>query len=105
MGRKPIEFQPLNFDGSEVGSQRLLGLDAEEVLRVLPQVVTGQEEGKDSLLSVNYSGLVPVLITAIQELTARVVELEGGLSAEEEAAKRATPGLPRPTLEKGRREQ
>jgi hypothetical protein len=53
-----------------------VGVIAQEMLEVLPQVVQ-QGIGDDDTLSVAYGNLVGVLIEAIKELTARVAELEG----------------------------
>ena len=60
-----------------------LGLIAQEVLEVVPEVVTG-EAGSDRYLGMNYAELVPVLIKAVQEqqeqledLRSRIRELEG----------------------------
>jgi hypothetical protein len=50
-----------------------LGVIAQEVQSVLPEVVTERETG---YLAVDYVKLVPVLIEAIKELSARVKELE-----------------------------
>ena len=50
-----------------------LGVIAQEVQSVLPEVVTERETG---YLAVDYIKLVPVLIEAIKELSAKVKELE-----------------------------
>jgi uncharacterized coiled-coil protein SlyX len=50
-----------------------LGVIAQEVQSVLPEVVTERETG---YLAVDYVKLVPVLIEAIKELSAKVKELE-----------------------------
>ena len=50
-----------------------LGVIAQEVQSVLPEVVTERETG---YLAVDYVKLVPVLIQAIKELSAKVKELE-----------------------------
>lgn len=51
-----------------------IGLVAQEVLQVIPEVVsTPEEEGQ--LYGLNYSALIPVLIKAIQELNAKVEAL------------------------------
>ena len=66
---RPITFNWI--DHREQGTQ--LGLIAEEVYSVVPEAVAlkdGQAE------AVSYTKLVPVLIKAIQELTAKVEELE-----------------------------
>ena len=50
-----------------------IGVLAQEVQAVFPELVT---EGGDGILSVNYQGLVPVLINAINEQDARIAALE-----------------------------
>ena len=51
------------------------GVIAQEILEVLPEVVTTRDNG---YLAVNYEKLVPLLIEAIKELKAEVEELKGG---------------------------
>ena len=50
-----------------------IGVLAQEVQAVFPELVT---EGADGILSVNYQGLVPVLINAINEQDAKIAALE-----------------------------
>ena len=50
-----------------------IGVLAQEVQAVFPELVT---EGADGTLSVNYQGLVPVLINAINEQDAKIAALE-----------------------------
>jgi len=52
--------------------EKSVGVIAQEVEEILPELVKGEEGDK----SVNYSGLVGVLIEAVKELSARVEELE-----------------------------
>ena len=49
------------------------GLIAQELKEVYPDLV---DEGADGFLSVNYIEIIPLLIKAVQELTAKVDELE-----------------------------
>jgi hypothetical protein len=48
---------------------------AHELEEVLPQAVTGEKDAEE-MQSVDYSKLVPILLKSIQELEARVQELE-----------------------------
>ncbi|MBK8702130.1 MAG: tail fiber domain-containing protein [Saprospiraceae bacterium] len=50
-----------------------IGLLAQELQKVYPQLVKENDRGD---LSVNYSGMVPVLLEAIKELQQRVAQLE-----------------------------
>ena len=50
-----------------------IGVLAQEVQAVFPELVT---EGADGILSVNYQGLVPVLINAINEQEVKIAALE-----------------------------
>ena len=52
--------------------EKSVGVIAQEVEAILPELVRGEEGNK----SVNYSGLVGVLVEAVKELSARVEELE-----------------------------
>ena len=63
-----------DFKFKETGV-RMDGVLAHELQEVLPYAVTGEKDGK-KLQGVDYSKIVPVLVKAIQELTARVAELE-----------------------------
>ena len=52
-----------------------LGLIAQDVIKVLPEVVDINDD-EDKTLGVKYTELVPVLIAAVQELSAKVSALE-----------------------------
>jgi len=57
------------------------GLIAQELKEVVPAAVTGEENDVDAggdmiPMSVSYTSLVPALIKAVQELSAKVAELE-----------------------------
>jgi hypothetical protein len=54
---------------------RSYGVIAHELQSVINYAVTGVKDGKE-MQGVDYSKIVPVLVKAIQELTARVAELE-----------------------------
>ena len=55
--------------------QRDYGFIAHELEKTLPNVVTGEKDG-EKMQGVDYSKLTPILLKAIQELEARVKELE-----------------------------
>lgn len=52
---------------------RTAGVIAQEVEKILPEAVTMNDEGKRQ---VNYNGLIALLVNSVNELTARVKELE-----------------------------
>lgn len=60
------------------GTQRHVGVSAQEVQSVLPEVVVPAPID-EQYMTVKYEKLVPLLIEAIKELSARVKELEGML--------------------------
>jgi hypothetical protein len=58
-------------------NKKYIGLIAQEVLEVLPEVVSGSEDTK---YSVGYGEIVSVLIEAIKELNAKVEDLQNQLA-------------------------
>ena len=52
-----------------------IGLIAHEVQEVIPELVNGEKDG-ETMQSINYTGLIPILIKEIQDLKARVKQLE-----------------------------
>lgn len=62
------EFQTKNFDNNEQ-----IGLMAQEVMEVFPQLV---KEDKTGYLAVNYQGMIPVLLEAIKEQQKSIDELK-----------------------------
>ncbi len=67
-----IEGKTYSFKKDEEHTPKI-GVLAQEVQGVFPELVT---EGADGILSVNYQGLVPVLINAINEQDAKIAALE-----------------------------
>jgi hypothetical protein len=67
------QLRGVNFNWIK-NNEKDVGLIAEEVNTVIPEVVGKDSEGNPS--SVDYSKLVAVLINAVKELTARVETLE-----------------------------
>jgi len=66
-----MEFE---FVDRESPSEKMLGLIAQEVESVFPAMVT---DGTKEAMAIKQSVLIPMLITAVQELTTRVAALEG----------------------------
>jgi hypothetical protein len=54
---------------------RMYGVVAHELQQIIPYAVTGEKDGKD-MQGVDYSKLVPILVKSIQELEARIKQLE-----------------------------
>jgi hypothetical protein len=77
-----------NLKGAVKPGKEEVGLIAQEVQEVLPDAVkenlSGRSAGKgsdtESYLTVNYDRIVPFLIQAIQELTAKVASLESQIN-------------------------
>ena len=68
------QIQVYDFKWKE-SDNRMYGVVAHELQEVIPQAVVGNKD-EEKLQAVDYSKLVPVLIKSIQELEARVKELE-----------------------------
>ena len=67
---------------ADTTKSRRLGLVAQEVAKVLPEVVieAHPEDDKDSILSVDYGNITALLIEAIKELKSEVDDLKTQLS-------------------------
>jgi hypothetical protein len=78
-----LALKPRRFDWKEGKGKDVrddMGFIAQEVETVLPELVGGWKAGEgepDDLKSIKAGDLIPVLVKAIQELTARVAQLEG----------------------------
>jgi predicted nucleic acid-binding Zn-ribbon protein len=71
---KQLQVKNFNFIGDNL---KQIGLIAQEVEQIFPGLVENTEAPDgDEIKSVKYSVLVPILIKAIQELEARVAQLE-----------------------------
>ena len=64
------------------GDKREIGLIAQEVAEVVPEVVSKMSKDSDTL-GVAYTQLVPVLVEAVKELSAKVESLEAQLMSKE----------------------
>jgi hypothetical protein len=72
----PIFF---NYKVDEEGTQRRLGFKAQEIAQIIPEAVS-EESGEDKYLSVASAEFTPVLVKAIQELSAKVDSLQAELN-------------------------
>jgi len=74
-GSKIDAIQVRQFDWKADGSHQDYGMVAQELLQVEPRAVA-QPEDSESMMGVDYSVLVPMLIKEIQSLRNRVAQLE-----------------------------
>ena len=70
----PKDIQPTLMEKQTLAKQHY-GLDADQLKEVFPDLVYENEDGTKSI---NYVEMVPILIQAIKELSAKVEALEGG---------------------------
>jgi hypothetical protein len=71
-----LELNPVFFTWKDKSdSKRHIGLIAQEVILLLPEVVDTSDD-ENNTMGINYSGLVPVLIKAIQEQQMQIDELQ-----------------------------
>ena len=80
---KTRRLEGVTFEWKESGKPDI-GLIAEDVAKVIPEVVAMEENGVDAR-SVDYARLVAVLIESIKVLDSRVSELEARLQASKSA--------------------
>lgn len=82
------QLTPVTFkwkDGSEDGSD-VYGLIAHEVQQVLPYVVVGEkdavrDDGSPKYQQMDYTKLIPLLLAGVQDLTAKVLQLEAEIES------------------------
>lgn len=82
--REVLQLRPVTFnwkDKPETGRQ--LGLIAQEVEIVLPELVTTEKDAEQTK-GLNYIGLVPVTIKAIQQQQAQIEDQQKRISEEQE---------------------
>ena len=76
-----------DFLGEQYQAKQHYTLDVEQLERVFPDLVYNKEDGSKSI---NYMEMIPLLVQSINELNARIVELESNGNVK--AATRATTG-------------
>ena len=74
-GTKIDAIQVRQFDWKADGTHQDYGMIAQELQEVAPEAVTAPEDPEE-MMGVDYSKLVPMLVKEIQDLRARVAELE-----------------------------
>jgi hypothetical protein len=72
---REVEVVTFNWEGSD---QKLLGVTAQQIQPIFPNMVAEDEDGT---LSVRYSVFVPMLITAVQSLADQVEDLRARIEA------------------------
>lgn len=72
--RELMQLRPVVYRWKNDPSQLKVGLIAQEVQKIVPEVVIGNPSG--DTLGMNYAELVPVLINAVKELKQQVDELK-----------------------------
>ena len=78
LSMEPVEYYYVSQDLEEM-PHKSVGLIAQDVEQVLPQLVSGSAEGNKYL---DYTGLVPVLIGAVKELNQRYDERLAALESQ-----------------------
>ncbi len=69
-------IQVRSFDWKADGLHQKYGMVAQELVTVAPEAVSAPEDPEE-MMGVDYSKLVPMLIKEVQQLRARVAQLEG----------------------------
>ncbi len=71
--KEVLQMQPVSYDWKD-NSGHKIGLIAQQVRKVVPEVVLGDETKEN--LGMNYAELVPVLINSVKELKTEITELQ-----------------------------
>lgn len=74
---KVEQLNGYTFDRTDVETPRQTGVIAQEVLKVLPEAVSGTE---DTTYTVAYGNMIGLMIEAIKELNAKVADLQNQLN-------------------------
>ncbi|HMH33347.1 MAG TPA: tail fiber domain-containing protein, partial [Puia sp.] len=69
-----MRMQPVSYKWKDNATMQKIGLIAQEVKKIIPEVVIGDE--KKEMLGMNYAELVPVLINAIKEQQQQLEDLK-----------------------------
>ena len=75
-----MQMRPVRYNWKMTpNSDSKIGLIAQEVRKIIPEVVVGDESKEN--LGMNYAELVPVLVKAIQEQQAEIEQIENNIKA------------------------
>lgn len=69
-----IKLQPVSYDWKDNSGTHKIGLIAQEVRKIIPEVVIGDESKEN--IGMNYAELVPVLVNAIKEQQTQIEQLK-----------------------------
>ena len=69
-----LQLQPVSYQLTQNENGNKIGLIAQQVKQIVPEVVIGDEEKE--LLGMNYAELVPVLINAVKEQQQQIDAVE-----------------------------
>lgn len=72
------KLNPVSYT-NKISSNHEFGFIAHELQGVYPNLVNGEKDG-ETMQSVNYTGIIPILVNEIKNLKTRVSELESKLS-------------------------
>ena len=78
-----MKLRPVSYEFKGKGqdknrkSNRDIGFLAQELQEIVPEAVVTNEHGE---MLINYNAVIPLLVSSVQELTARVEELEKELA-------------------------
>ena len=73
-----LMLQPVRYDWKDNSGKNKIGLIAQEVKKIVPEVVVGDETKEN--LGMNYAELVPVLINSIKEMQAEIDAMKKTIS-------------------------
>ncbi|MFL5748546.1 MAG: tail fiber domain-containing protein, partial [Niastella sp.] len=77
--KEVLQLRPVSFKWkNERNSPRKLGLLAQEVQPIIPEVIANDEQ--NGILGMNYAELVPVLINAIKEQQRQIEEIQNRIT-------------------------
>lgn len=81
-----IKLEPVSYDWKDNSGTHKVGLIAQEVRKIIPEVVVG-DESKESI-GMNYAELVPVLVNAIKELNTELINSKAELQKSNDQLKK-----------------
>jgi hypothetical protein len=75
------QLKPSRFVMKDNPTEEKIGFIAQDVQAVIPEIVSMYDEEESDILALKTGDIIPVLVKAVQELTAKVTELEAKLEA------------------------